>query len=152
MASASSPEYRFSDQVGFLLRRAYQRHAAIFKEMVAHTQLTAGQFVVLCTVRDRGSCLVPDVVAATAIDEPSVRGIIERLKWRELLEVAHEPGDARKMVIKLTPAGRTIVETVTPIAEQITELTFGDLDAGERDTLVALLRRIGQSDEAGATG
>ncbi len=152
MTSTSGSEYRFSDQVGFLLRRAYQRHAAIFKEMVAHTQLTAAQFVVLCTVREHGTCQVPDIVAATSIDEPSVRGIIERLKWRELLRVAHEPGDARRMVMTLTPAGRTIVETVTPIAEQITELTFADLDAGERETLVALLRRIGESDGTGTTG
>lgn len=152
MTSTSGSEYRFSDQVGFLLRRAYQRHAAIFKEMVAHTQLTAAQFVVLCTVREHGTCQVPDIVAATSIDEPSVRGIIERLKWRELLRVAHEPGDARRMVMTLTPAGRTIVETVTPIAEQITELTFADLDAGERETLVALLRRIGESDGTAATG
>lgn len=152
MTSTSGSEYRFSDQVGFLLRRAYQRHAAIFKEMVAHTQLTAAQFVVLCTVREHGSCQVPDIVAATSIDEPSVRGIIERLKWRELLRVAHEPGDARRMVMTLTPAGRTIVETVTPIAEQITELTFADLDAGERETLVALLRRIGESDGTATTG
>lgn len=152
MTSTSGSEYRFSDQVGFLLRRAYQRHAAIFKEMVAHTQLTAAQFVVLCTVREHGTCQVPDIVAATSIDEPSVRGIIERLKWRELLRVAHEPGDARRMVMTLTPAGRTIVETVTPIAEQITELTFADLDAGERETLVALLRRIGESDGTATTG
>jgi len=152
MTSTSGSEYRFSDQVGFLLRRAYQRHAAIFKEMVAHTQLTAAQCVVLCTAREHGTCQVPDSVAATSIDEPSVRGIIERLKWRELLQVAHEPGDARRMVMTLTPAGRTIVETVTPIAEQITELTFADLDAGERETLVALLRRIGESDGTATTG
>jgi DNA-binding MarR family transcriptional regulator len=152
MSTASAPEYKFYEQVGYLLRRAYQRHAAIFKEMVAHTQLTAGQFVVLCTVRDHDSCEVPDIVAATAIDEPSVRGIIERLKWRELLNVTHEPGDARNMLIRLTPAGRTIVETVTPIAEQITELTFADLDADERRTLVALLRRVGEVGDTGRIG
>lgn len=143
MSSPSASEYKFSEQIGFLLRRAYQRHAAIFKEMVADSQLTASQFVVLCTVRDCGSCQVKPIVEATAIDEPTVRGIIERLKWRELLTATHEPGDARDMVVALTPAGRTIVETITPIAEQITELTFGDLDAGERKSIVTLLRRLG---------
>ena len=45
MTSTSGSEYRFSDQVGFLLRRAYQRHAGGFKEIVGHTPLPAPPFV-----------------------------------------------------------------------------------------------------------
>ena len=44
--STSPSEYRFSDQIGHLLRRAYQRHVAIFKQTVPDSQLTAAQFVV----------------------------------------------------------------------------------------------------------
>lgn len=134
--------YRFTDQVGHLLRRAYQRHVAIFQETVPDAQLTAAQFVVLCAVRDRGRCQVNEIVGATAIDEASVRGIVERLKWRQLVTATHEPGDARRMEVALTPAGASLVEQTVPIAEQITELTFGDLDPVERATLVALLRKI----------
>lgn len=142
MSSPSRDSYRFSDQIGHLLRRAYQRHTAIFRETVPDSQLTAAQFVVLCTVRDRADCQVADIVRATAIDEPSVRGIIERLKWRDLLAVAHEPGDARRMTARLTPAGASLVEQTVPVAEQISELTFGDLDGEERATLTRLLRKI----------
>lgn len=142
MPSQSQDPYRFSDQIGHLLRRAYQRHVAIFKETVPDTQLTAAQFVVLCAIRDCDNCQVHDVVHATAIDEPSVRGIIERLKWRELLAVAHEPGDARKMKVALTPAGASLVEQTVPIAVQISQLTFGDLDEEERATIIRLLRKI----------
>lgn len=147
MPPASSSDYKFTDQIGHLLRRAYQRHVAIFRETVPDTQLTAAQFVVLCAVRDRGSCQVGDIVRVTAIDEPSVRGILERLKWRDLLGLAHEPGDARRMVATLTPAGRSLVEQTIPIAEQISELTFGDLDEQERVTLAALLRKISGIDD-----
>lgn len=142
MPSPSQNPYRFSDQIGHLLRRAYQRHMAIFKETVPDSQLTAAQFVVLCAVRDCDNCQVHDVVRATAIDEPSVRGIIERLKWRELLAVAHEPGDTRKMKVTLTPAGASVVAQTVPIAAQISELTFGDLDEEERATIIRLLRKI----------
>jgi DNA-binding MarR family transcriptional regulator len=146
MPPAPTSEYKFTDQIGHLLRRAYQRHVAIFKETVPDSQLTAAQFVVLCSVRDRGSCQVNDIVRATAIDEPSVRGIIERLKWRELVAVAHEPGDARKMQVTLTSAGKSMVEQTVPIAEQISELTFGNLSDEERVTIVNLLRKISDID------
>ncbi len=142
MSTPTTNDYRFTEQIGHLLRRAYQRHMAIFKETVPDSQLTASQFVVLCSIRDLGGGEVADVVAATAIDEPSVRGIIERLKWRNLVAVSHEPGDARHMAVSLTPEGTELVEQTVPFALEISELTFGELDRTERSTLLALLRRI----------
>jgi DNA-binding MarR family transcriptional regulator len=77
-----------------------------------------------------------------------VRGIIERLKWRELLDAEHAEGDARRMRISLTPAGKSMVEQTVPFARQISELTFGDLDADERAALTGLLRKISGIDAA----
>jgi len=148
MPNQTPSEYQFSEQIGHLLRRAYQRHTSIFRETIVDAQLTAAQFVVLCAVREKSACEVRDLVSATALDEPTVRGIIERLKWRELLDVAHEPGDTRHMVMTLTPTGRMLVEQIVPVAEQISELTFGTLSKSERSTLVTLLRRISGIDGA----
>lgn len=134
--------YDFTQQIGFLLRRAYQRHVAIFQQAVPESRLTAAQFVVLLTARDQGPCEVPVIVQATSIDEASVRGIVERLKWRKLLQADHEPGDARRMKVGLTPSGRDLLDQTVPFAQQITEQTYGELDAQERATLVALLRKM----------
>ena len=142
MNDASDQDYRFSDQIGHLLRRAYQRHVAIFQAAVPDNRLTAAQFVVLCAIRDRAGCDVRAVVDATAIDEASVRGIVERLKIRELLTATHAPGDARHVDLALTSAGTALVEQTVPYARQISEATFGDLDGAEREQLVRLLRRI----------
>ena len=140
--NAASTEYRFSDQIGHLVRRAYQRHVAIFQQTVPDSQLTAAQFVVLCTLRDGGSSTIADIVEATAIGEDSVRGIVERLKWRKFIEVEHPPGDARKMSVTLTLAGSAMVEQTVPFAEQISELTFGQLTPDERVVIIELLRKI----------
>ena len=69
--TVTASEYRFTDQIGYLLRRAYQRHMAIFREIVPDSQLTAGQFVVLCTINECADCQVRDIVEATGIDEPA---------------------------------------------------------------------------------
>ena len=42
----------------------------------------------------------------------------------------------------MTPEGRALVEKTVPFAREISELTFGDLSAHERKTIVALLRRL----------
>jgi DNA-binding MarR family transcriptional regulator len=141
--SASQPNnYQFSEQIGHLLRRAYQRHMAIFQETVPDSTLTPSQFVVLCTVRDQPGCEIAAIVRATALDEPSVRGIVERLKWRGLLSVEQEPGDGRHMKMTLTEEGRQLAAKTVPFAEQISELTYGDLSADERAQLARLVRRI----------
>ena len=145
--SANTNEYQFSEQVGHLLRRAFQRHTAIFQESVPDSALTATQFVVLCTVRDHQGCEIADIVRATAIDEPSIRGIVERLKWRNLLSVEHEPGDARHMKVSLTADGKKVVDETVPFAQKISELTFADLSVDERKTLTGLLRRISGMDK-----
>lgn len=147
MTMKDETKYDFTKQIGFLLRRAYQRHTAIFQQTVSETQLTAAQFVVLLTVRDRGSCEIPAIVAQTAIDDASLRGIVERLKWRKLLNAEHEPGDARKMVVSLTPEGQEMLDQTVPFAQEITELTYGDLSAAERKTLVALLHKMDGTDD-----
>lgn len=147
MTMKDETKYDFTKQIGFLLRRAYQRHTAIFQQTVSETRLTAAQFVVLLTVRDRGSCEIPAIVAQTAIDDASLRGIVERLKWRKLLNAEHEPGDARKMVVSLTPEGQEMLDQTVPFAQEITELTYGDLSAAERKTLVALLHKMDGTDD-----
>lgn len=142
-ASSSEPTYVFSDQVGHLLRRTYQRHMALFQQIIPDSQLTAAQFVTLCAVRDKGACSLSDIVKITAIDQATIRGVIDRLKTRDLLSVDHDPSDKRKVVVSLTRQGTALVEEMTPFADEITELTFGDLNPAERVAIVYLLRKMG---------
>src|SRR5882762_9192563 len=53
-SSAGPDGYVFSNQIGHLLRRAYQRHLAIFQQNASDPNLTSIQFVTLCALRDRG--------------------------------------------------------------------------------------------------
>lgn len=142
MSTKDESKYDFTKQIGFLLRRAYQRHTAIFQQTVPESRLTAAQFVVMLTVRDRGPCEIPVIVQQTAIDDASLRGIVERLKWRKLLNAEHEPGDARRMVVSLTPEGQEMLDQTVPFAQEITELTYGNLSPSERKTLVTLLHKM----------
>jgi len=140
--AAGEEDYDFSDQVGHLLRRANQRHVALFQQLIPDSQLTVAQFVALCAVRDQGSCSMSDIVKATVIDQATVRGVVERLRTRGLIDVQHDRNDRRKVLIFLTEAGRELVEQMVPFAKVITENTFGSLNPGERVALVYLLRKM----------
>ena len=47
-------DYELEAQIGFLLRRAQQRHVAIFAESMGDIDLTPTQFSALVKIRDEG--------------------------------------------------------------------------------------------------
>lgn len=138
----SKKNYKFSEQIGYLLRRAYQRHLAIFQATIAGEQITAVQFSTLCALHDGGPQSQGELVITTAIDQATIRGIQERLKARGLIKLSRDGEDGRKVIISLTPAGEALVKRVTPAAFRVTELTFSDLDSAERTALTRFLTRI----------
>ncbi|WP_250516109.1 MarR family winged helix-turn-helix transcriptional regulator [Caballeronia sp. INDeC2] len=135
--------YEVSEQIGHLLRKAYQRHLAIFSQTIGDPQLTAVQFAVLSASMRMGPSSMSDLGKATAIDAATVRGIIERLKGRDLIELKTNPTDRRKTTVELTDAGRQLVEQTTPAAQRVSELTMSDLNEVERVAALMLLRKLG---------
>ncbi len=134
--------YEFSEQVGHLLRRAYQRHTAIFQRHSCDKQLTAIQFVTLCTLVERGPSSLTDIVQATAIDPATVRGVIKRLKARDWIALSTCAQDQRKVIVTITPEGEGLVDEMVPAAQRISDLTMENLNPAERVALLHLLAKM----------
>lgn len=134
--------YVFSDQIGHLLRRAYQKHLTIFQDHACDGQLTSMQFATLCAMRDQGPSSQTELVRATAIDQATIRPIIDKLKNRNLVELSSSARDRRKVIISLTDDGQDLLDRMIPCARDITEMTQSKLNAAERTALTYLLRKI----------
>jgi MarR family transcriptional regulator, lower aerobic nicotinate degradation pathway regulator len=140
--SEPGPNYTVSEQVGYLLRRAYQRHLAIFQENASDPQLTSVQFTTLCALKDGGAQSQSELVKATSVDQATIRGIVERLKVRGFVTLSKDAVDGRKVIYSLTPAGEATLEAMIPCARRTTEDTLKPLNPGERAALLFTLRRI----------
>ncbi|MEQ1954512.1 MarR family transcriptional regulator [Mesorhizobium sp. CN2-181] len=132
--------YRLQDQIGFILRRAHQRHVSIFASRIA--DLTPPQFAALARLRDIGETSQNQLGALIAMDAATVKGVIDRLSARGLVELGKHDGDKRRLMVRLTDEGRRVVEELIPQAEQITAETLAPLSAREAATLVRLLARL----------
>jgi MarR family transcriptional regulator, lower aerobic nicotinate degradation pathway regulator len=132
--------YRVDDQIGFILRKANQRHVAIFASRIA--DLTPPQFAALSKLSDVGETSQNQLGALVAMDAATIKGVIDRLKARGLVEVTRHEGDKRRLMVSLTGAGRALVGELTPLAEKITAETLAPLSPREAATLVRLLSRI----------
>lgn len=134
--------YRLEDQVGFYLRRAGQRHAAIFADRMTDA-LTPTQWAALVKLAEFESLSQNLLGRETAMDAATIKGVVDRLLKRGFVATAPDPEDARRMRVLITQHGLAAVQRGTGPATAITAETLKPLDAGERRQLVALLRRIG---------
>ena len=134
--------YLVEDQVGFLLRRAHQRHAALFQDGMADTDLTPMQFTALIKVVELGRTTQNLLGRLAAMDPATVQGVVRRLMARGLVHSAPDPMDRRTLVLAPTEAGAELAGRAVACARCITESTLEPLDEPERQTLLALLRKL----------
>lgn len=142
MTGSKSPEYKLEDQVGHLLRRANQRHAAIFFEGLNDQQLTPMQFAVLVKIGDEKEVSQNRLGRLAAMDPATVQGVVRRLSQRKLIDARPDPEDRRRSLWRLSAAGEELIASVIPAAESITAKTLEPLTAAERKTFLALLRKL----------
>ncbi|MFN3955147.1 MAG: MarR family winged helix-turn-helix transcriptional regulator [Pararhodobacter sp.] len=134
--------YVLDGQVGFLLRKAQQRHLNIFSAHMAEG-LTAQQFATLAKLAEVGACSQNSLGRQTAMDNSTINGVVRRLHQRGLIEKLPSPDDNRMHLIRLTAEGERVTERVFPLAAEITRLTLAPLSRSEQAALVKLLRKIG---------
>ena len=132
--------YRLQEQIGFVLRKAHQRHVALFAARIA--DLTPPQFAALAKLADVGETSQNQLGSLIAMDAATVKGVIDRLKARGLVEVAKHDVDKRRLLVNLTAEGHETVGRLVPLAEQITAETLQPLSQKEATTLLKLLSRI----------
>ena len=139
--NSSAENYRLKDQVGHILRRANQRHAAIFSKNIVDN-LTPTRFAALAMLLERGTLSQNELGRLTAMDVATIKGVVDRLAKKDLLSIRPDPGDARRNLIELTAAGRDVIIRAIPVAFEISKKTVAPLNAQEQDTLMKLLERI----------
>lgn len=141
MAENDTPPYLLDDQVGYLMRLANQRHTAIFQLLIAH-DLTPTQFAVMIRLGEVGSGSQNHLGRLTAMDVATVKGVVDRLRAKDLVTLSPDANDARRRVITLSPEGQRILDGLRDRGADITEATLAPLDADERATFVRLLRKL----------
>ncbi|OWJ68102.1 MarR family winged helix-turn-helix transcriptional regulator [Inquilinus limosus] len=143
IAARGPNAYILDDQIGFILRQVSQRHAAIFAAGIGEQDLTATQWAVLAKLLERGPCSQNRLGRRTAMDAATIKGVVDRLGRRGLIETRPDPEDGRRLEVALSPAGQALAERVAPLAHRITAETLAPLTEAEQAALIDLLRKLG---------
>jgi len=135
--------YVVEDQVGFLMRRANQRHTSIFLDGMTEAGLTPTQFTALVKIVELGRITQNHLGRLSAMDPATIQGVVRRLIDRDLVTRSAEPLDRRTIVLAPTKAGVDLAARAVVAARRITRATLEPLTAEEQHLLLSLLRKLG---------
>ncbi len=134
--------YRLEEQIGHLLRRAHQRHVAIFIAKMGEDGPTPTQFAALVKLGESKELSQNHLGRLTGMDPATTKGVVTRLIERGLIERAQDPTDQRRVRLRLSGEGRALVARLIDNARAATAATLAPLSPTEQRRLVALLGRI----------
>ncbi|AMY70174.1 MarR family transcriptional regulator [Frigidibacter albus] len=132
--------YVLEDQVGFVLRRANQRHLAIFAEAIPG--LTTTQFTVLVRLHELGPLSQNHLGRVTAMDGATIKGVVDRLARQGLVATAPDPGDRRRLTVSLTESGAAAFAANRGAALEVSRRTLAPLSAAEQARFLDLLNKL----------
>ncbi len=138
----TSPKtYILENQIGHILRKVSQRHSGIFSSQMP-TDLTPTRFAAMAKLYECGPLSQNELGRLTAMDVATIKGVVDRLRVRKLVDSKKDPTDARRQLIKLTAKGESLIETAIPSAMKVTKQTVDPLSQVESKQLIKLLNKM----------
>ncbi|MBL4614090.1 MAG: MarR family transcriptional regulator [Magnetovibrio sp.] len=104
--------------------------------------LTPTQYAAMAKLDELGSCSQNKLGRLTAMDAATIKGVVDRLAKRNLVDSRPDADDGRRRIVELTRKGRGVIEQAIPLAQEITEETLRPLPPAHRITFLKLLTRL----------
>jgi DNA-binding MarR family transcriptional regulator len=76
------------------------------------------------------------------MDVATIKGVVDRLKKKDLVNLKPDPNDRRRTIISLTDESKALVADLYEMGAYITDATLEPLTGKEKKTLLRLLKKI----------
>ena len=133
---------RLKGQLGYLLRRVYQKATANMLERIKPLNLTIMQCAVLYALNDHGKISQNELGRIISIESGNIGNVVKRLIYNGLVKGEKDRVDKRRIQLILTAKGQNIISEVMALSDDSSEATMKDLTVEERNILHGLLERM----------
>ncbi len=114
---------------------------ALFRRIKPHG-VTTGQFPVLLALWEHEGVTQTQLAENLAVEQPTMANTLKRMERDALVQRVPDPADRRQSRIHLTPHGRELEAVLTGCAGDANAAALAGFTPEERDTFLALARRI----------
>jgi len=127
--------------LGFLIRRAQQRHVAVWVEHVS-SDTTSVQYAALAVLQRSPGLSQRELGDELDLDRSTINDLVSRLEKRELIVRTQAPDDKRRKVLVLATTGHDEFLKLQPAVARVQEKLAHALEPTESAELRRLLTRM----------
>ncbi|KUL46126.1 MarR family transcriptional regulator [Streptomyces sp. NRRL F-4489] len=138
----ATPPPSLTSSTTYLLAKVGKRARGLLAERLAAQGLRPWHLATLAALADFGPHAQRDLAERLAIHTSDMAKLLDELAGRDLLTRDRDPGDRRRVLVGITPAGREALTALTGAAESVQDTVLDPLTAEERTVLHGLLLRL----------
>ncbi len=135
------------DLIGYNLKRAYVIVQTDFRKALGDDGMSARVFSALSLCVRFPNITQSELARMMGIERSGLVAIVDELEAKGHLVRASVPGDRRVQALVPTDAGRTAYSAAIKTVRAHEDLLFSDMSAQEKETLLALLKKIRTREE-----
>ena len=145
MRTTVAPVHRVA---AHLARRFHQLCLGVLAEVTDAHELSPVQFAVLAALHDEPGLDQRRLAQRLAVDAVTAGHLVDALEKKDLLDRQVHPDDRRARVLSLTHAGLELRMRLRPALAKAHARILAPLNQKEQATLIALLMRVVEGNEA----
>ena len=127
----------------FVLARCHRVLSQIAERSIQEAGLGLTDFAALEALLHKGPLTISEIQGKVLLASGSMTAAVDRLEKKGLIKRGPAPSDRRAKVLRLTPAGRRIVEAAFSRHAAELESAMAVLNQSEKRQLYALVKKLG---------
>lgn len=133
---------RLTHLVGYAATRASVELKKSFRRHLGPLKLKAVEFSILVLVASNRQVHQKQLGAALDVSAPNLAVTLDRMVQRGWIERVRNEADRRQQLVRLTPAGRELVQRAEQVAMTMEDEPLAVLSEAERALLIELLLKV----------
>lgn len=132
----------FLTSVPYLIYRSSSALTEHLRTILKNSGLSVAQWRILSSLSAKRSATVNDLVACTAMKQPTVSKAVTEMEATKLIVRDQIDRDQRVVHLSLSPKGVDLLNSLRPLATKHVQLAQHGLDARDIETLQSLLGKL----------
>lgn len=144
MNERKGPVRQTSRSLPIVLLKARETVMSYFRPMLSAHGVTEQQWRVIRTLAESGTLDATELAAKACILAPSLTRMLKALEARGIIRRRADAGDARRVLLEITPAGMKMIEEVNPDSSAIYAMLEERFGTRRMDELLDMLEDLGK--------
>ena len=133
-----------TEEILIALRRVIRAIDQHSRNLIQSHGLTGPQALMLTEIVRSGGITGSELAKRVSLSQATVTDVIKRLENRALLERSKDPDDKRKMILRATSQGESMVKQSVPLLQERFEKRLNEIKNWEQLQLLSSLQRIAE--------